>query len=208
MSAGSRSGVHCSRRKSRPRARGEAARGQCLAQPGHVFKEHVAAGEDARQRELDGFAHPDHHGGDALEDRRAQPRDLLNRQVVGSCSVGVARSGVAAGGPGSAIGGGSSFTGSPQAVWYEVGGRWRRRLDGGIVRGRTVRSRPRRRGSAGTSAATADGRSGRARHRRCGRSAARPRCRSAGSFRSSWCCASRCRASCRTRKTALWLTRP
>jgi hypothetical protein len=63
--------------------RGEAPRGQCLAQPRHVLKQHVPSSQDARQRHLNGFAHADDHGGDPLDDRSAEPRDLLYWQGFG-----------------------------------------------------------------------------------------------------------------------------
>jgi hypothetical protein len=39
----------------------------------------MAPSQDARQRELDSLGHTYHHGGDALEDGRAKPGDLLDR---------------------------------------------------------------------------------------------------------------------------------
>ena len=73
MSAGSRSGVHCSRRNSRPSACGEAPRGQRLAEPGYVLEQHVPAGQDRGQRGPQRPPHADDHRADLVEDLLAEP---------------------------------------------------------------------------------------------------------------------------------------
>ena len=82
-SAGSRSGVNCSRRKSRPERLREAARGQRLAQAGQVLQQHVAAGQDAGEHQLQRVALAHHHGADRVEHRAGQPAHLVGAGDLG-----------------------------------------------------------------------------------------------------------------------------
>ena len=82
-SDGSRSGVNWMRAKSRPSTLRERPRDERLAQAGQVLEEHVAAGQDADQDQLEGATAADHGPLELVEDRRGLPRGLFRSH---SCS--------------------------------------------------------------------------------------------------------------------------
>ena len=83
MSEGSRSGVNCMRRKSRPEHGREGPREQRLAESGHVLDQHVAAGEDAEHDQFQRGALADDGALDLVEDGVGAHARLLGRQDGG-----------------------------------------------------------------------------------------------------------------------------
>ena len=59
--------MNCSRWKSRPSARASERAVSVLPRPGQVLQQHVPAGEDAGQHELQRLPLADQHGADPVE---------------------------------------------------------------------------------------------------------------------------------------------
>ena len=91
MSAGSRSGVHCRRRNSRPRVAARLRAASVLPESGNVLEQHVAAGQDGGQGDLERALHPHHHRAHLGQHLLPEPghlghcegRDGRGRRVVG-----------------------------------------------------------------------------------------------------------------------------